>query len=133
MSRLIDSQRLGERADRLLRGANHQRLAVGHARFEAAGVVRGADEAEVRRVALRFVVVNRVVNLRAAAPGRFEAEADLDAFDRLHGHHRLGEPAVELAVPLGMRAEAERQAFDAHLDDAAERVALFAEFRRSAV
>ena len=66
------------------------------------------------------------MDLRAAAAGRLEAQADLDALDRLHGHHGLGQPAVELAVPLGVRAQAEGQALDAHFDDAAERVAVFA-------
>ncbi len=71
--------------------------------------------------------MNRVVNLRAAPPRRLEAEADLDALDRLHGHHGLRDPAVELAIPLRMRAEADRQAVDPHLDHAAEGVALLAD------
>ena len=37
--------------DRLHRAADDDRPAVGHAAFEAAGVVRAADEAEPRRVA----------------------------------------------------------------------------------
>ena len=35
----------------------------------------------------------------------------------------LGQPAVELLVPLGVRAESEGHALDADLDDAAQRVA----------
>ena len=49
--------------------------------------------------------------------------ADLDAFHGLHGHHGLGQAAVELLVPLGVRAESVGQALDADLDDAAQRVA----------
>ena len=78
----------------------------------------------VSRCAL--VELNRIVNFRARPPGRFEAQADFDAFDRLHRHHRLRQAAVELAIPLGVRAQAERQPFDAHFDDAAQRVAFLA-------
>jgi hypothetical protein len=62
-----------------------------------------------------------------AAPRRLEAHANLHALDRLHRHHSLGESAVELAVPLRVRAEADRQAVHMHLHDAAERVALLAD------
>ena len=57
-------------------GPHPQRHPVGHAAFESAGIVGVADEAEVRRVALGRVVVQRVVNLAAGPPGSFEAEAD---------------------------------------------------------
>ena len=69
------------------------------------------------------IVADRVVDLGAAAPGRLEPQADLDPLDRLHRHDRLGQPAVELAVPLGVRAQSEGHALDADLDDAAQRVA----------
>ena len=124
LGRQVDRlQRFAQRADRLLGGADHQRLAVGHARLQPAGIVRGADVAQVRLLGLCRVVMNRVVHLRAGPPGRLESQADLHALDRLHGHHGLRQTAVELAVPLGMRAQAERQPLDAHLDDAAQRVA----------
>ncbi len=53
---------------------------------------------------------------------RLRSEADLDTLDRLHGHDRLGQLAVEFAIPLRVCAEPKRQAFDADFDDAAESV-----------
>ena len=41
--------------------------------------------------------------------GELEAVADLDALDRLDAHQRAGEPGVEPAVPVHVRAEARRQ------------------------
>ena len=70
--------------------------------------------------------MNRVVHLRAAAPGRLEAETDLNSLDRLHGHDGLRQPAVELAVPLRVRSQSDRQAVHPDFDHAAERVALLA-------
>ena len=78
----------------------------------------------------RGIVLDRIVDLRAAVPGRLESHPDLDPLDRLHRHHRLGQPAVELLVPLGVRAEAEGHALDADLDDSAQRVALLLPPRR---
>src|SRR5947199_10164108 len=72
--------------------------------------------------------MDRVVDLRAGAAGGFEAEADFDAFDGLNGHDRLGNATIELEVPLGMRSEAEGNAFDADFEDATERIAGFAGF-----
>ena len=46
---------------------------------------------------------------RAAAPTG-GAEADADGLDRGNGHQGLGEPAVELAIPLHVAAEAGRHA-----------------------
>ena len=105
---------------------------VGHARLQAAGVVGGPGEAQRRRVGQRRIVVDRIVDLRAGTPGRLETHADLDPLDRLHRHHGLGQPAVELLVPLRVRAEAEGDALDADLDHAAQRVALLLRLRRSA-
>ncbi len=119
-------QRLAERADRLLRGPHDDRLAIGHAGLETAGVVGRPFVAQRRRAFAALVVVNRIVDLRAGTAGRREAQADFDALDRLHGHHRLSQPAVELAIPLGVRAQAEGHAVHLHLDDAAERVAVLA-------
>jgi DNA-binding NtrC family response regulator len=41
----------------------------------------------------------------------------------MNAHDRLGEPAIELAVPLGVRAEARRDTRDDHLERTPERVA----------
>ena len=59
-------------------------------------------------------------------PGEREAVADLDALHRLDAHQRRGEPCVEPVVLARVRAEARRHAGRAHLDDAAERVAVLA-------
>ena len=67
------------------------------------------------------------MHLGAASPGRFKAHADFHALDRLLGHHGLSEPAVELAIPLGVRAQADGQPVDADLHHATERVALLAD------
>ena len=64
------------------------------------------------------------MHLRPTAAGRLEAHANLDALDRLHCHHGLRKPSVELAIPLGVGAEADRQARNLHFDDASERIAL---------
>ena len=51
----------------------------------------------------------------AGEPGvarELEAVADLDALDRLDAHQRAGQPRVEAAVPVHVRAEAGRQAVD---------------------
>ena len=69
------------------------------------------------------IELDGVVDLRAGRPRGLEAHADLDALHRLHGHHRLRQAAVELFVPLRVRAESVGQALDADLDDAAQRVA----------
>ena len=99
------------------------RLRVGHAGLQPAGVVVRPGEAERARAGLAGIVVDGVVDLGAGPPGRLEAQADLDPLHRLHGHHGLGQPAVELAVPLGVGAQPEGHALDADLDDAAQRVA----------
>ena len=87
-----------------------------------------AHVAQVGSILLALVVLNRIVDLRAASPRCLEPQADLDSLDGLHGHHGLGQPAVELYVPLRVRSQPERQAFDAHFENPAERVALFAAF-----
>ena len=53
-----------------------------------------------------------------------EAVADLDALDGLDAHERSGQPAVEAAVPVDVRAQPRRQAVDDDLDDPAEGVAV---------
>ena len=55
--------------------------------------------------------------------GRLEAQADLDALHRGNGHQQPGQPAVELAVPAHVAAEAHDHAARDHLDLAAQRVA----------
>ena len=64
------------------------------------------------------------MGLAAPAAGDLEAVADLDALHRLDAHQRLGQQAVELAVPVHVAAEPDRHAVGQHLDDAAERVAV---------
>ena len=73
--------------------------------------------------AWRGIVLDRVVNLGARMPGGLEPQADFHPLDRLHGHDRLGQPAIEFFVPLGVRAQAEGDALDANFDDTAQRVA----------
>ena len=51
-----------------------------------------------------------VVGQRAAGAGELEAVAHLDALDGLDAHQGAGEPGVEPAVPVGVRAEPGRQA-----------------------
>ena len=64
-----------------------------------------------------------VVRVAAAAAGDLEPVTDLDALHRLDAHERLGEEAVELAVPVDVRPEARGHAVAQDLDDTAERVA----------
>ena len=70
--------------------------------------------------------MNGIVHFGTAAAGRLKSHADLHPLDRLHGHDGLRESAVELAIPLCMRSQTDRQAIHPHLNNAAERVALFA-------
>ena len=65
------------------------------------------------------------MDLRAAPARHFEAEADLHPFDRLNAHQRLRQTAVELAVPLRMRAQPRRQAQGHNLEDTAQGIAFF--------
>ena len=54
-------------------------------------------------------VVGRTISSCACEPGvgrELEAVADLDALDGLDAHQRAGEPGVEPAVPVHVRAEA---------------------------
>src|SRR4030095_4960519 len=61
--------------------------------------------------------------LAPGAPGGREAQADLAAFDGVNGAEGSGEPAVELAVPLHVRAQADRAVEGHHLEDATQRIA----------
>ena len=73
-----------------------------------------------------LVADDLVVRLGAAQPREREAVADLDALHRLDAHQRRGEPRVEPVLLARVRAEPGRDAARAHLDDAAERVAVLA-------
>ena len=63
---------------------------------------------DVRRGAVR-ARLDLVVRRRARPAGQVEAVADLDALDRLDAHQRAGQPGVEPAVPVHVRAEAGRE------------------------
>src|SRR6266568_7707833 len=89
--------------DRLDRNAQVDRLAVGHPARDAAGAIRQVAKAS-------FLVVDLVVKLRPAARRALEARAELDALDRVDRHHGLRQPAIELAVPVHVAAEARREA-----------------------
>ena len=111
------AQRPRHGRDRLHRGPDPQHLAGGHAALGAAGAPRRPPQALVGRHDL-------VVRERAGGGREREAVADLDALDRLDAHQRAGQPGVEAAVPVHVRAEPRRQAVHDDLDDAAERVAV---------
>src|SRR5205085_10529725 len=110
---------LAERADRLHGAADDDGLAVGHAAFQAAGVVGVAGEAEHRRVAQGRVEEDLIVHLATGASRALEAQADLYALEGLDAHDRGGDAAIEAAVPSHARAEAYGCAEDQALDDAA--------------
>src|SRR5579885_2561314 len=119
LGREVDrAQRAHERRQRLECRAHDQRLAGGHSAFGAASVVRAPHKA-----LLRLVEVDLVVDGRAAPARHLEAEADLDALRRLERQQRVGEPAVELAVPLRVRTQSRRQPDDDRLHHPAEGVA----------
>ena len=72
---------------------------------------------------MRALDVHLVVHRAAGLFRILKARTDLDALDGLDGHHRTRETRIETAVPLDVRAEAERQAARDDLERAAERVA----------
>src|SRR6185295_12225565 len=109
--------RLAQRGDRLAGRADDDRLAVGHAALDAAGVVAGPRDLAA------LAQHDLVVHLRAAAPRRLEAQADLDRLDRLDRHQRAREGAVELVLPAGVGAHPGRRVEDPHLEDAPQGVA----------
>ena len=108
---------LRNRGDRLHRRADAQELAGRHAALGAAGASGDAPDALFRGHDL-------VVGQGPAGAGELEAVAHLDALDGLDAHQGAGEPGVDPAVPVGVRAEPGRQAVDDDLDDAAEGVAV---------
>ena len=100
------AQRARHGRDRLHRGPHPQHLAGGHAALGAAGAA--GDAADARRRSAR----SRRAPCEPRRRGELEAVADLDALDRLDAHQRAGQPGVEPAVPVHVRAEARRQAVD---------------------
>ena len=107
---------MGQGADGLLGGADDDRLRVAHAGLQPARIVARPREPERGRAGLAGVVADGIVDLGAGMPGGLEPHADFHPLDRLHRHDRLGQPAVEPLVPLGVRAQSERDALDADLD-----------------
>ena len=108
------AERLHQRRQRLHRGADDDLLAVRDAGLDAARVVRVAAA----------VGADLVVRLGAEQAGQREAVADLDTLHGLDPHQRDGEPCVEAVLLRRVRAEPRRHAGRAHLDHAADRVAL---------
>ena len=99
--------------------AHDEQLARRHPALDTAGEGRVAS---VRAGGL--VPADGVVGGAAASGGDVEAVAELDALDGLDAHHRLGEQAVELAIPVDVAAEPDGHAVGEHLDHPAERVAV---------
>ena len=63
------------------------------------------------------------MDLRAGTARRLEAEANLGALDGMDGAEGSGQAAVELAVPLDVRAQAHGAAEGDHLEDPAQGIA----------
>ena len=112
------AQRLHQGRDGLHRDPHDDRLAVRHAALDAARAVRRAV------VAARIVVEELVVHLGAPQRRVREARSDLHPLHRLDPERSGGEPRVETQARLGVRAEPRRRSEDAHLEQAAERVAV---------
>ena len=72
--------------------------------------------------------MNGIVHARAWSTRGLEAQPDFHTFYRLDSHDRLGNPSIEFQVPLGMRPEPKREAFDTHFHNATQRVTLLAGF-----
>src|ERR1041385_141573 len=124
-------QRAHQGRDRLHRDARDDRRPVGHTAFGAARVVAAAVKSRRHDARRAFtdhflrIEENLVVHLRAATTRHLEAQADLDPLHRLDTHERAREPAVELQVPLRVRAETWRHPQRDDFKDAAQRIALF--------
>ena len=110
------AQRLGQRRQRLHRGARVERIAGRHAALQPAGVVRLAVVAALRRPE------DLVVRLRARLAGEVEALPQPDALDRLDRAQRAGDPAVEALLPGDVRAEPRHEPEGDDLEDAADRL-----------
>ena len=71
-----------------------------------------------------LLVIDLVVKVRAPSRRALKASTELHTFDCIDGHHRLGQLAIEFAVPVHVAAESWR---DTARDDSkgpAESVAL---------
>jgi CIC family chloride channel protein len=109
---------LAEGGDGFLVGRDHHVLAVGNAAFEAARAVGGAGPAAL------FRAPDGVVGGAAETAGGLDARADLDRLDGVDREDGLGQAAVELLVPLHVRAEPHGHVVGDHGDGAAEGVPL---------
>jgi hypothetical protein len=66
------------------------------------------------------------VHLRTGPARRFKTKTNLDAFDGMDAHQRLRQAPIQLAIPVHVRAQADRQAFDDDFKNAADRITGFA-------
>ena len=74
------------------------------------------------------IELDGVVHARPNAAGRFKSQTDLHSLDRLNGHHRLSQSAVQFLVPLSVGSQAEGQAFHTDLHHSTQRVTGLAGF-----
>ncbi len=112
------NERAGERRNRLHSAADHYRLAVGHAAFEAPGVVRAPQP-----VPNLISTLDHVLDGRTEQTGLLEPEAELNTLDDRDAHDRSGQRRVQTTIPMDMAAEPDRDAAGDHLEDAAHGVA----------
>ena len=111
-------ERPRQRRDRLYRAPHDDRLAVGDAALEAAGVVRGAEPA-----ATCVATLDHVLNGRPKEPCLGEAEAELHALDDRDARDGAGQGAVQAPVPVDVAAKAHRDTPGHDLENAAHSVA----------
>ena len=78
-------------------------VAVGHATFDAAGVI--GQLSETSRIG--GIWHDNVVHIPAPSSSIVEAVSDLDALDGVDAGHGLGESTVEFAVPHDVAAESD--------------------------
>ena len=62
------------------------------------------------------------MHLRARQARVVKCGSNLCAFDGMDAEHGLRQPAIQLAIPLHMRAKAGRHAYGCHFKDSAQRV-----------
>jgi hypothetical protein len=104
--------------DRLQVAAHDDVLTIGDPAFEPAGAIGGAAKAFLRCIVTYLVLHFGTVGSGAGHPG-----TDLYALYCLDGHHRAGEPPVELFVPLRVAAQARHDIVRDHLEDSADGIA----------
>src|SRR5208282_5062775 len=114
------AQRLAQRRNGLQESANDHILPIGDAALEPARAIRGSPEFPRALVIRDFVLHFAAEGTRGENPG-----ADLDGFNRLHAHQRLRQPAVQLFIPLCVRAEADGHGMSHDLKYAADGVSRF--------